>query len=1042
MLQYSPRPRPELTSAQIVEASSKLKKAGHVKVPFPEPKPAADSNLKVSFDKPSQFNVVGSYVSKTMIRSQKDHAVDMVVVMPESTLQRKDFLDLRYFYKRAYFLAVIASGLESDLGESAEIVFEYLGGNLLLPILSIKPTPTDTEDTHQGSQLTPRIRIIPCAPNGFFPSQKLQPGAALIRKEANDDGSPIAATPFYNSTLKAEGCYLLYLRLIRQAEKSCPAFKDACILGRIFLQQRGVSERGGFGHFEWAVLLALLLQGGGGKKQPSLSPALTSSQLFKAVIRFLSATNFAKKPFVLGADKPETEEFHEPGPVLYDSARQLNIAYKMSSASAALLQHQAKWTNTLLGNKNIDPFTPVFITKADVPLQAFDMVVLLSPGELVGKYASTDRRGRTREFANKVYTVLKRALDDRARLVHVKVPGPESWSLKDSPASEGMGALEVGILFDPANISRQVDHGPSSEEKEESKKFRQFWGEKAELRRFADGAIHETLIWTSTSPEDLCEEIVRYSLRLHCHLGHLEDEITFHGSGFSSLIPIQPTDALAFNAARKAFSSFERDIRDLEDLPLLVRQMAPISPDLRHASVKAPLGATKSGPRPMDVVLFFEGSGKWPESLAAVQRTKVAFLLKIGDLLESKKSGIKTHLGLEGADSEIENLAFLDVVYDSGYAFRLRVHSDLEGSLLERRTKDKSLDQRIRTESAVLQATFKRLYVHLPLLGQTISTYAMRFPALSPTIRLLKDWFSAHKLTCHFTEEFIELVALYVFVSNSSPWSTPSSASTGFLRALLFLAHWDWRSEALIVDANDDLSAEDRAELRTRLAAWRKIDPHMNHTVLFVATTTTGGTEYTTSRGEAKPSKVVATRMTTLARSATKLVKERGVELEPKALFVPSLKDYDILIHLSPKVTRSVSRVYATDDADGDARTRHSRFKNLDERTAQDPLPLVQHPVEALLHQLDAAYSGSIMFFHGAAEDAVIAGIWNPHMARRSFKVNLPSSYRPMELPTQQSDDSAEEEEEELVEINREAILAEIARIGGDLVDRIDTKDA
>ncbi len=63
---------------------------------------------------------------------------------------------------------------------------------------------------------------------------------------------------------------------------------------------------------------------------------------------------------------------------------------------------------------------------------------------------------------------------------------------------------------------------------------------------------------------------------------------------------------------------------------------------------------------------------------------------------ESKNPDITTHIGLEGIESEVENLAFLDVVYESGYSFRLRVHSDLEGSLIERRTQDKSLDQRIR----------------------------------------------------------------------------------------------------------------------------------------------------------------------------------------------------------------------------------------------------------------------------------------------------------------------------------------------------------
>ncbi len=142
------------------------------------------------------------------------------------------------------------------------------------------------------------------------------------------------------------------------------------------------------------------------KSSITLSSALTGSQLFKALVQFLAVTNFGKKPCILGPGKPDSEEVQEPGPVIYDSARHLNITFKMSPWSANLLQQQAKWANALLGDGTTNPFTPIFITRADVPLQAFDSVVQLSPGPVLEEMTTTDRRGRLWSCANKVYDVL------------------------------------------------------------------------------------------------------------------------------------------------------------------------------------------------------------------------------------------------------------------------------------------------------------------------------------------------------------------------------------------------------------------------------------------------------------------------------------------------------------------------------------------------------------------------------------------------------------------------------------------------------------
>ena len=60
------------------------------------------------------------------------------------------------------------------------------------------------------------------------------------------------------------------------------------------------------------------------------------------------------------------------------------------------------------------------------------------------------------------------------------------------------GPLLIGILVSSLEKAfRVVDAGPNVEHKDEALKFRNFWGEKTELRRFKDGIIAESTVWES-----------------------------------------------------------------------------------------------------------------------------------------------------------------------------------------------------------------------------------------------------------------------------------------------------------------------------------------------------------------------------------------------------------------------------------------------------------------------------------------------------------------------------------------------------------------
>jgi U3 small nucleolar RNA-associated protein 22 len=147
-----------LTYNQVTEATKSLQKLHKITVPFPSPKPDKDAAYQFSYEKPSNINVVGSYPLRTVSKVADPESlpsIDLVVIMPASILQEKDYLNYRYFYKRAYYLACIAAGLLEATQEEFTMKFRYLNDNDLHPIISLTPK----SGTQSGYPLKRQILI-------------------------------------------------------------------------------------------------------------------------------------------------------------------------------------------------------------------------------------------------------------------------------------------------------------------------------------------------------------------------------------------------------------------------------------------------------------------------------------------------------------------------------------------------------------------------------------------------------------------------------------------------------------------------------------------------------------------------------------------------------------------------------------------------------------------------------------------------------------------------------------------------------------------
>ena len=630
-----------------------------------------------------------------------------------------------------------------------------------------------------------------------------------------------------------------------------------------------------------------------------------------------------------------------------------------------------------------------------------------------------DARDRSTRFCQRVYDALVRGLSDRVSLVYCYCSKTVPWSVDAMTPPEGEGlTAHVGLIFNAEQAFRIVDHGPSNEEQVAAAQYRHFWGEKAELRRFRDGSLLETLIWAQDVDESVIKQIVTYLIQRHCGQDiarslHVSSE-KFHNC-IATSGPANPASGIM-----SAFEKLEQDIRRLEGLPLQIRQVTAASPHLRYASLTDAVidtpGTESQSTQPVNVCVQFEGSARWPNNISAIQRTKIAFLYKLGELLEgSSTEGLSARVGLEHPSAKLLNTAFLDLVCPRKAFFRVRIHHERELSLLEGGLRDKNLGFNSREDVVSAIAIHKRAFIQGPLHTQAVRTLCTRFPLLSPSMRLMKKWRNSHLLSGHISDELIELIVIHTFAT-PYPWQAPGSLTTAFLRTLTFISRWQWRTEPLIVDFSGDMSTQDVHEITIRFEAWRKIDPAMNRVVMFAASNLDrDGISWT----ETGPAKVVAARFTGLARAACQLCRTQDLDVQPESLFTTSIADYDFIIHLNLKFTSSRDRPEKQKPA----------FKNLQFQHGEALNDSAADPVNLYIEELKSLFGSNVLFFHNELGGTFIGGLWNPQTGPRTWRTHVGYSTSPLLR-----------DEGEYVALNQNATLHDIARLGGDMVSKIEVK--
>ena len=1056
-----------------------------VHVPFAEPVPRGDPAYAIGFEAPRTLHLVGSWPLQTAVRRPGDMDVDVEAVMPSTLFQEKDTLNARYFTKRAFYLAVLAAHLRQ---EKHDVSYAFVGGDRRRACVVLRPKAL--------SKLRAVVRIHLAHEPGLFPVARLAPDRNNLRGAAvgasEQDTHSLPPTPMYNACIAADSLRLAHLVYLNATSEMCAGFREACQLLKIWAAQRGfgalllhgdakhVARRTLAGtddaRFVLSMLLAHLLHGdpkGSRTRTSKLSAGMSSVQLFRGVLEFLARHSFstpvwmkAQPRFGLAASELAPAAFAVCERVLVEPSGCVNLLAHWPASSVDMLQHEAMQSMHMLSDGD-DHFADLFLVPHDVPLQRFDEVATLRLVKTTTPPVPCMDAGHAALWAvHRTLQVSAQALGQRAWCVAICTPTSVVHPI-DGPLDQPP-VVELGVGLRAEHAWHQVEHGPPPQS-DDAPTFRAFWGDVAELRRFRDGRVLESVVWPVASLAQryaLPRRILRHALTHHVCAKRIRFAGDALATGYTDIPGALASRAYAqdpgvhgFQLVLSAYDTLARELRAMDELPLSVIGVSPTSAALRHMSVFAPgpirlaeLGhdvPDVASYLPVhDVLITLESSGQWPDDLAAIQAMKAALYERMADVLVRRIPGAYARVVYDddmARDREaIHDHVALQLVLPAGFAFSLRIHHDREQVLLHRLLSDAHV--RPRAQAALTR--YDTRFVHAPAHHAALSALQDRHAALAPTVRLVRRWFGAQLLLGHVGPETLDLLCAAVFLTNAH--AVPATGLHGFVRVLTLLAHWDWREVPLLLPLENatrlahqrkaalsdggvsalpserapTFPAAQRADAEQHFRAMRARDPAYRHYTWVVAT------EHDTDAKawmHAAPSAMVADGVRQLARRAALALEQDALHAMP-ALFAPAYDAYDFVVHIRPSVHVRYAEALAPEARHWlePKRKKYANDEVLRPSVYGSELRPGFDPVGAFVRMLKTLYGDTFTLFYDEFGGTAIGGLWNAAYTKpHAFKVWLAHSARP--------------HAKDAVVLNKPAILAEIKRLGQGIVERIDT---
>ncbi|KIK81853.1 hypothetical protein PAXRUDRAFT_832582 [Paxillus rubicundulus Ve08.2h10] len=1069
---------PSIRSQNPIAAARALSKNG-VSVPFALPNPTQETKWTVSFEPPSDLNVVGSWANQINVKKKDGghFGVDLTVEMPSSMFQEKDYLNARYFHKRSYYLAVIARSISTSL--QVDTFYAAALGDPRLTVLVLRPRRGSEHDFFNSHA---EVRIIPVLPPSHpIPLNRLSPSNSNVRNQSQSQLLPTSSpspTPIYNTALLLSTFPKLSLLSTNALVRSSPAFSDAHALLRIWANQRGYGEGSMCVHgFEgkgawWAAVLGLIINGEdpavgrtgkAGARRP-IGKGLSSYQLFRASLDFLAKRDFGNDPaFVKSANRhmfPPDEYASKHCAVFVDATSTLNLLADVPLTSLDMLRYDAQQTlEQLIDSISTDDiFTDIFLKDQTHLSKRCDAIIRVDLLR-VSKYGSAvdlmEYGTPDNALLSAVSKVLRCGLGDRVQAIAIFHPSSNVRSISEISGPR-IAAVHIGLVYDSENALRLVDHGPpaSEPETENTKEFRQLWGDKAELRRFKDGRIIESVVWevnTSDERAHIPASIVRHLL--HLHFGIPAADIQTIQTPFDAKLRIRDDVSRlhqtsgsfgGFKAALSAFDGVVRNLKALDDkLPLSLLNVSAVSEHLRYTSpfspFPIPLSSSLALPTPLrylaqiPIILEFEKSSKWPDDICAIQNIKLAFFETIATALMASTPGLRASVYIgDPRGLGVQDHVSLEILTAEGWAFSARIWHDREATVLERliaspKTQPLFLAPsscpitKYQREARHALDVYTRRLIHAPRHHRAVSDLSHRYAAYPGTVRLVKRWIASHWLLgIHITEEVVEIICARPFVGTNTMLpgmavSVPRSKERGFALVLEFLKEWKPEDPLFVpmYEDNGSFTKPSVVAVSSKSGVWT------------VSTSQDKSGRMWTSCG---PDAVAAHRLRALAEEACKIL--QAADADPygvKRLFSHATDDYDILIELNPAV---LPRYHHNVDADPAVWSK-DRLGHATDGEAMS-LPGFD-PARMLFDDLEAMYSDTLKFFFDIYGGHRIGAIWLPSVSGgHSFRTLGGFS----SIPAPKEEKKKGKAKGNVV-LNQKSVLDEIERLGTGLIQKI-----
>ncbi|KAI8811122.1 Nrap protein-domain-containing protein [Cladochytrium replicatum] len=549
---------PSIPEATVQEAVSMVESKFEMIIPFPYPPPSPDAMYKFQFEKPSNMFLIGSYLVKTTAKNPGGLNLDVAVQMPNLSSLAVSNKGCRISTLRSGFKAfhgdrrrpiLVLTPSETDRAAHFTIrVLPMISPNLF-PASRLSPSRNNVRPAMAASASAPSSVSLPPTPE--YNSLILQDTCFV--SHLNIIHSHAQSTPAFRDAIIFAKVWLAQRNFIgnpcstQHRQSPEPVGRDGVV----------------FGGYLIAMIMAYLFKAPTRvstqqSAMKRLSASFSSYQMFKVTIEFLASHNFESDPIFMTEDGlPLTDqEFSKEAfqryfeVVIVDLSGHIKLAAGMSRAMLDEIQHDARMTVQHLNDPTSDRFENIFLKKADIPYLRFDNVMSICPPTTpppTYSQVACDNPSPHRYLQRVMPSLLKRGISSRCPLIAICSAPLPKWDCDIDPQTgrsvrkenvkskkskdsaqhvrqpithEAMRTpISILLILDPQASLRVVEHGPLADDasavvveneaiehgtsaRDAVKEFRDLWGPKAELRRFKDGTVRESVVFECEADGD------------------------------------------------------------------------------------------------------------------------------------------------------------------------------------------------------------------------------------------------------------------------------------------------------------------------------------------------------------------------------------------------------------------------------------------------------------------------------------------------------------------------------------------------------------